>query len=305
MLAALRRLALVLMLPLALASCGGGTSQVEPFSPKRLVVFGDEYSVITSTGKKYAINALGSDGVTIDCKLFPLWTQVVASVWAFGFAECPVNGNTSGVTRAAPGAKVADVVAQITALYPTGTSAAGDLVLLLVGLNDIVELHGRYPAETEAALSAEAAARGVVIAQQVNRLVDLGAKVIVSTVPDVGLTPWATGKGTADAALVSRLSNTLNGRLRVNILNDGRFVGLVLGDEFVQTAVRAPGVYALSNAVTAACLTTAPLPDCTSATLGTGVSNETWLWANDKFFATGGQRRLGSLAESRARNNPF
>ena len=32
---------------------------------------------------------------------------------------------------------------------------------------------------------------------------------------------------------------------------------------------------------------------------------ETWLWADDRHLSAGGQRALGSLAQTRAANNPF
>jgi hypothetical protein len=38
-----------------LASCGGG--QVEPFSPTRVLAFGDELSTIEADGRRYSINA--------------------------------------------------------------------------------------------------------------------------------------------------------------------------------------------------------------------------------------------------------
>ena len=46
-----------------LASCGGGT-QLVPFDAQRVLVFGDETSVITAVGKKYTVNALLADART-------------------------------------------------------------------------------------------------------------------------------------------------------------------------------------------------------------------------------------------------
>jgi hypothetical protein len=53
-----------------LASCGGGTEQVTPFAPTRMLVFGDEMSVMTKLppqGRKYSVNALITDGTDLDC----------------------------------------------------------------------------------------------------------------------------------------------------------------------------------------------------------------------------------------------
>ena len=67
------------VLALGLASCGGGTSQVEAFVPLRLITFGDEMSAFTADGKKYAVNGFAADGTTPDCKALPIWTQVLAN----------------------------------------------------------------------------------------------------------------------------------------------------------------------------------------------------------------------------------
>ena len=46
-----RVLLLALAVSAALAGCGGGTEQIEPFKPERMITFGDESSVITAEGK--------------------------------------------------------------------------------------------------------------------------------------------------------------------------------------------------------------------------------------------------------------
>jgi len=290
-----------------LASCGGGTSQVEAFVPLRLITFGDEMSAFTVDGKKYAVNGFAADGTTPDCKLLPIWTQVVASVYGFGFAECPVGtGEQKAIARAKPGARAADLKTQVQAQVAAGGFADKDLVTVMIGTNDIRDLYEQSraaSAPSKDALLEAARQRGVEIATQVNALVDRGAKVIVVTIPDVGLTPWGLAQGATGASLLTELTAALNGRIRVNILNDGRFVGLVLGDEFSQTAVRVPVAYSLTNATTAACAV-AP-PACTSATLASGATADGWLWADSTWLATGGHRQLGALAEARARLNPF
>jgi outer membrane lipase/esterase len=290
-----------------LASCGGGTSQVEAFVPLRLITFGDEMSAFTADGKKYAVNGLAADGTTPDCKALPIWTQVVANVYGFGFAECPVGtGEQKAIARAKPGARAADLKTQVQAQVSAGGFADKDLVTVMIGTNDIRDLYEQSraaSAPSKDALLEAARQRGVEIATQVNALVDRGAKVIVATIPDVGLSPWGLAQGATGASLLTELTAALNGRIRVNILNDGRFVGLVLGDEFSQTAARVPVAYSLTNATTAACAV-AP-PACTSATLASGATADGWLWADSTWLATGGHRQLGALAEARARLNPF
>lgn len=294
---------------LALVSCGGGTAQYEPFQPTRVLAFGDENSVLTDGGRKYGVNALDTNGA-IACATEPLWTQTVASNYGFVFAQCNPAASTTiqAVTRATVGARVADLAGQIDAQVAQGPLTDTDLVMVLVGAHDVLDLYATYPAQSEQQITEVLRARGELLAEQVNRLVGLGARVIVSTVPDLGVTPFALAQKAAHtdvdrAALLSRLTATLNGRMRVNILNDGRFIGLVLADELVQAMVRSPSFYALANVTEAAC--TVALPDCTANTLVSSATSTGYLWADDWHLAYGGQFRLGSLALARARGNPF
>jgi len=299
-----RRFALGLAAVLALASCGGETQQIEPFVAKRYFAFGDEMSAFTADGRKYSINGLNVETDAIDCTQSRIWIQYVAAIYKFGFAECPEGtGEQKAVSRAAPGAKAADLVLQINAQVAAGGFEDRDLATVLIGTNDIKEIYESYGGGSTDAVVAEARRRGVRIGEQINRLVELGAKVIVSTTPDLGTTPYGLAQGSDGAKLLTRLSNELNGRVRVTFLNDGRFVGLVSGDEWITAAVRFPDDYGLDNVSGAAC--NVALPDCTSETLVTGATADTWLWADDLWVASRAQRGLGQLAESRARDNPF
>lgn len=143
---------------------------------------------------------------------------------------------------------------------------------------------------------------------EVNRLVAAGARVIVSTTPDVGLTPYALAEKAAHtdtdrAALLTTLTSEFNAGLRTTVLNDGRYVGLVLADEMVQAMTISPSSFGLGNIKDAACAVA--LPDCTTATLVSSADAATWLWADDLRMAFNAQNRLGILAINRARNNPF
>jgi outer membrane lipase/esterase len=292
---------------LLLVACGGGTSQVDPFAPTRYVALGDELSVIASDGRKYSVNAFNAAGTALDCTLNPVWTQVVAASFGFHFKECPGTSTTAAQAEiwAGVGADAAGLKAQIDA-HAAAPFAQTVLATVLVGMHDVKSIYENRGSATEAALIEQARQRGADIATQVNRLVNLGAKVVVATAPDLGLTPYALAKGTADAGLLTRLTLALNGRMRVNILNDGRYVGLVLADEMIQTAVKLPSVYGLveGNGVTKAACSVA-LPDCTTSTLVTGASADSWLWADDFRLGRIAQLQVGNQAASRARNNPF
>lgn len=291
-----------------LVACGGGTSQIDAFEAERLVVFGDETSALTADGRKYTVNAV-TDG-EIDCAARPLWVQDLAEIYGLVFAECNPDDEASpqAFMRAQAGARVADLTAQVDAQLAGDGVGGKTLVTVLAGANDVIDLYGDFPDRTRAALLDEARERGALAAREVNRLVDAGARVIVSTVPDLGRTPYALAQKAAftdvdRAELLTALTTEFNAGLRTTVLNDGRFVGLVLADEMVQAMVRSPGSFGLGNVQGAACA--AALPDCSDATLVAGADPATWLWADDLRFAFNAQNRLGLLAVSRARNNPF
>ncbi len=107
-----------------LASCGGGT-QLEPFDAQRVLAFGDEPSVITTTGSKYTVNALQTDNVTLDCASNPIWVQTVAASFGLVFPRMQSDQCRRADAAASwptPGAKVADLAAQVNAHLAGGDS---------------------------------------------------------------------------------------------------------------------------------------------------------------------------------------
>ncbi len=317
---ATRALKLLATATLAVAAgCGGGTSQFEPFVPERMFAFGDEASALTTsapTGRNYSINGINGNGTTdntaddyFDCTLQPNWVQSLATVYGFVFAECnPNNAAAKAVNWSAPGARVAEVGAQIDAQVAAGGFRDKDIVTLMVGVNDVLELYGQYDGSNEAALVAEAGARGNRAALIVNRLIDLGAKVVVSNIPDLGFTPYAVKQNLANpgsdrGGVLSRLSSTFNERLGVAMLIDGRFVALVQTDQRVLVMNRSPVSFGLANTTDAVCAT--PPPDCTTNTLVPDANANTYLWAGDYLLSYAGQNQIATLAITRALRNPF
>lgn len=302
-----------------LGACGGGTTQLEPFQPQRMFAFGDEASHLGPDGRKYGVNVLAVDSTTeIDCNRQPLWVQSVASVFGFVFAECNTGNVAEPQARmyAAPGATVADVADQIQTQEQAGGFREGDLATVLVGMNDVLQLYQQYPVVSEEALLDQARARGVRIGEQVNRLVALGAKVIVVNVPDISFSPYARAQelafpGEGRSGLMFRLVTAMNEQLGVTMLLDGRFVGLVQADLTWQAIGRFPAGFAFSNISQGIC--TVPVPACTSLTLQvanaeTGELAEPagYLWADDSIrIAYGGQLQLARLAVDRVQRNPF
>lgn len=297
-------------------ACGGGTSQSEPFVAQRVFVFGDDHSAMTSDGRRYGINgfAVTDTTTTFDCTVNPLWIQSVAGIYGFVFAECPTATPPTefkAFNRAAKDATVAAVAAQVEAQRTMpGFNGFGekDLVLVMAGIHDVLELYRQYPARDAASLLSDARQRGRDMAAVVNRLVDLGAKVIVANLPDMGLSPYARKEAAADttsgfdrAAFITQLTNAFNEQLGVRVLLDGRFVGLAQMDLRTQAIGRAPGSLNISEGFCGV----APPACTTSDAATTGALATQYLWADDTRLSAVGQSLIAELAAERAQRNPF
>ncbi|HEY4068230.1 MAG TPA: SGNH/GDSL hydrolase family protein [Burkholderiaceae bacterium] len=301
-----------------LTSCGGG-EQVQKFQALRIIAFGDENSVITSTGAKYTINAVQSPSTTtpttlFDCAINPIWIQAIASAYGLGFPQCNPLLLTEPSSRiyATKGAMVADLATQIDQQQADGGFVDGDMVTVMVGVNDIIAEFAQYPVLTQDELNANATAAGTALAQQVNRLAALGAKVIISTIPYVGLMPFAgdrtPGTTNNNPNILNAMSAAFNDGMLKNLTNDGHFIGLVQLDQYLlstDAATQNNVGPTFVNTTLAACAPTAPLPTCTSQTLVPDAIGFSWLWADDRHLSDTGQASFGSLAVTRAQNNPF
>jgi len=298
------------------AACGGGTSQSEPFIAERVIVFGDDTSALTSDGRRYGVNGLATTGTppAIDCNLEPIWVQSVAAYFGFVFAQCN-TATPAPVPKAfnfaVPGATVADVAVQVETQVAAGGFRERDLVLTMAGINDVLELYAQYPTRSEESLIAEARGRGERMAAIVNRIISLGGRVIVSNLPDMGMSPFARAEALTHAAtgfdrsqFITRLTTVFNEQLGVKVLLDGRFVGLAQLDLRTQGAARSPLSFGFVDVSTPFCAVA--LPDCTTATPVTaGAISSQYLWADATRLSPGGQNLLGSLALERAQRNPF
>lgn len=306
-----RLLAAAAAVLLVTACGGGGNDQYRAFAPARIVNFGDELSVFTADAKKYSVN-FASATVSLDCKQYPLWIQALATSYSKVYAQCNPDNltTTTAQTQATVGAKVADVQAQVTA-FNAGSAPLGgtDLVTVLVGGHDVMELYATYPTQSEAAITDALATRGRTLATLVNSVAAGGSRVLIATTPDVSLTPWAAAEKAAHTdtdrvALLGRLVTAFNTAMRTELLNDGSKLGLLLGDDLVRGMVRAPSAYALVNVTDAVCATA--LPDCTPLTLIAGVTSApTYLWADTLRPASTFHAQFGLQAVSRTRTNPF
>jgi phospholipase/lecithinase/hemolysin len=303
----------------ALASCGGG-GLVEPFKPTRILAFGDELSTLEADGRKHSINAFKiTDATTnpptessteLDCARNPIWTQAVASGFGLAFERClGAAAAASGQSMARAGAKVADFAAQIAAVQGAVPSKS-DIAVAMFGMNDILELYAQYPTRSRDDLLGEVRARGNAMGAQVNALAQSGPPVVVLTVPDLGLTPFAAAENTRTgdatrASLLSELTSAFNNRMSVALINDGRLIGLVYADIELQNHAKFPAGFGLGDVTSAACLDSAAPPACTTSTLLTNATSTTHLWAGALVPGPRFHTSLGSAAAFRALNNPF
>lgn len=321
-----------------LASCGG--EAIEDFQPSRVTAFGDELSVIddsgagggtTGNGVKYTVN---SSVAPYSCLRNPIWIQVVASSFGTAFQECAgtLDPTKLGRTWAQPNATVAMVTAQIDAfLAPPNTVNNKDLVLMLAGMHDVLDLYLQYnPASSISSsddLAAQARVKGQELGAQVVRLTDLGVKVVVSVLPNVSYTPYAqleaaafpvTGTDLTRQQVLSKLTTAFNNGLQSKmqeVKGGGRSAGLVLADALFSS----PTASGFTDGTTMVCVGRDPayvpgggVPSATPL-LGcneTAASVEpdaytTYLWADWLRYTPAGHSLLGSAAASRANENPF
>jgi outer membrane lipase/esterase len=293
-----------------LASCGGSSSQVDAFTPLRVLSFGDELSLLTPEGKKYTTNSATATAGLL-CAEQPLWVQYLATArYGMVFSQCNPDSKPEANAKmlATYGATVDGFVTQTQAFAAGDSFSGNDMVTVMVGMNDVLAAYARYPVESAASLTAEMTAKGELLGATVNRLTDTGARVLISTVPDIGLSPYAIAEKAAHtdtnrAALLTSLVNSLNLAMRKSIVNDGSKIGLLLADDLTKAMVRVPSAYGLANTTVPVCATA--LPDCTSLTLITSGNALTYLWADSIHPASTFQSQLGVQAVSRVNNNPF
>lgn len=317
---AIRRSVLVLALGAAalLSACGGG-DPVVPFEPTRVLAFGDENSLITADARKYTVNALSTDtnGVkTINCAANPLWIQQLASSFGLVFPQCNPSGVTNPASRiyATNGATVVDLVAQVDQHLAADTFSGKDLVTLFVGQHDVLAQYALYPNTPADQLLASARAAGLTLAGQVSRIADAGGKVLVSTAPEIALSPFAAAEDLAAgdksrSALLSALVEKFNEGLRVGIAKEnGSEVAIMLTNELMQSMYKFPTSFSgMSNVTVPVCnqALAATVLDCTIDTLVTGATATSHLWSDATHLSPNGHAFIGSLAASRARANPF
>jgi phospholipase/lecithinase/hemolysin len=307
----LRGFALAALCAGLLQACGGSTSQVNKFVPQRILAMGDELNFLTNDGHKYSVNALKADK-SLDCETSPLWVQYMAlKLYGKVFSQCAGSGgDITASNLATVNARVDDFASQVYA-YSSGTSfQPSDLVTVLVGIHDVMDLYQRYDGTNQADLEAAAQAKGDQLGAATLMVVGTGARVVISTIPDLGLTPYAVQQkadvGDNRPALLSALCDAFNRGLRQQFVKlDGSQLGLLTADDLIRGAVAHPTVYALGNVTQAVCTTA--LPNCSTDTVvsAAATTSNAYLWADELHPGATFHTQLGMQAFSLVYRLPF
>ena len=182
---------------------------------------------------------------------------------------------------AAEKATVADVVTQV-ANYRQNVRAfdSKTLVTLMVGMYDIKNAFEAYElaGSTAAALNTakdQLAASAIRLGLLVNDITaeGRGGRVVYTTVPDIGYSPYAIAKGVASQQVLHDLTRIFNDKFELTVTNDGRYAGLVFPT--AETTLRNMAdltITSLTDVSTPACKSTAVLPTCDTKTLTDSVA---------------------------------
>ena len=321
---------------LSLASCGGGT-QSKKFVPESLVVFGDELSLITGQGAKYAINSyVSGSAAPYSCNTHVLWAEYFAYYVNFKFTnECPDwtgGGNLTATMRAndpvdvsinATSAATAVANAGANAVLTTVNNNLGllndkTLVTVSVGRADIVKAYLTYLlTPDDATLSSQTSqlkTLGGNFAAGWAPVVRSGARSMVLLTPDLGVSPLAKADATnltRNKAALAALSKAFNDGLELGLSINGytgQQVSLVRIDSIVRVIEANPATYSLTNVDNAACATpasSAPLCMDDVASLVSSDAASTYMWADATHLNTLVHGTIASLVYSAYTRNPF
>ena len=280
----------VAVLSLALlASCGGGKR--EAFHPGHMYVFGDEFSYVdiqytasATDGVRYTVNHLKAvGGQTAQPLIFPSWTQYLAS--HYDKAEQPCAATESDAMSMCAGAGANTTVADTVAAIDTKSFQKDELVVIMAGTRDILNAYQSFKAGGSIdTLATTVKNAGIQLGQKINAITTTGARVAVATIPDIGLSAYASAEAGGVANLrnysqamdcdtayrpgtgeyskaLSYLTACFNYGLRGTngIVNDGKKIALITTFDWSVLVARNPtgylGTYA--NAFDPACTTPA------------------------------------------------
>lgn len=308
----LRRALVLAASSVLLAACGGG-DVVSQLNPSRIVAFGDGFSDLGQTGKRYTIN----DGST------NIWTAEVARRYGLTLTAV-VNGGTSYATGNArvntkpdaAGNEATPTVKEQIDGFLAGGSFGNDLVIVQGGVSDVIAEVGRQNAGLQTAAQTEANVRqaGKDLGAQVRRLVAAGAKnVVVVGTYNLGRSPWASA--TSQITPITNLSGKFNEDLLVSIVDLGASVLYVDAALYLNLVTGAPPNYKFVDGGerTILCTSVDAGPGigigtgkvnsglCNTSTLVAGLDPTLYLFADQVYLSPAGHRSLGEYAYDRIR----
>lgn len=303
-------LALASASALLLAACGSGSIESQ-LQPSRIVVFGDGFSDVGQTGKRYTVNDGGIN----------MWTQELAA--SFGITLTPVSaGGTAYATlnariAAKPdavGSTATPTVAEQIDTFLAGSAVTGnDLVIVSGGISDIVAEMAQLNAgaQTSEQMLADVRQAGRDMGAQVHRLVAAGAThVVVVGTYDLGISPWA--RATGQASLLSEASTKFNTELLVSIVDLGATALYVDAALLYNLMYNNPALYSFANSMDPVCnsvdagvgIGTGPgqvnSALCTTSTL-VDTNYGAFLFADRVYPAAAGHIKFGDYAYARVR----
>jgi outer membrane lipase/esterase len=284
-----------------LAGCGGGTKTESTLVPTRFIAFGDG---LTDTGQVSGTIYTVKDGSSNN------WAQVTAANYGLTLTAQSAGGQNwaRGNARialkpdAAGNAATLTLAEQIDAFLATNTIGKDDVLLLGPGVADLVVLGDGVKAGTitSAEALANAQAAGKALAVQAKRLVAAGGKhVVVAAAYNLGKSPYATANGLN--ALLESASLKLNESLLIDLVNDGANVLYVDMAFRTNQLINQPSSNSFVSSSAAAC-TTPTAATCTPTTIVAGVTYDSYVFADDRYFTPAIQRLLGNYAAERMRS---
>lgn len=304
-------LALAAVSTLLLAACGSGTIESQ-LKPSRVVAFGDGFSDLGESGKRYTVNDASVN----------VWSQVVASSFGVDLTTASSGGTSyaTGNARitskpdAAGSSTTPTVQEQIDRVLAAGGFGSNDLVLVSGGTGDVIAEMAKVTsgAQTSEQMIANVKQAGRDLAAQVRRIVQAGGTHVAVAGPyHLGRSPWARAIG--QTALLTEASSKFNEELLVSMVDLGASVLYVDLPLLFNLMESNPANYSLTNSSDPVCTSTDAGPGigigagqvnsalCTTSTLIAGADFNTFMFADAVYPTPQAHRKFGEYAFSRIR----
>ncbi len=284
----------------ALAGCGGGTKTESSLVPTRFIAFGDGltdqgqvdgtiYTVKDGSTNNWVQAAAVSYGLTLTAQ------SAGGQNWARGNARIALKPDAAGV------ATTLTLTEQVDAFLAGNTIGKDDVLLLNPGISDLLVQGDGIKAGTvtSAQAVANAQAAGKALAGQVKRLVAAGGKhVVIAAAYDLGKSPYATANGLS--AVLQSATLKFNESLLIDLVNEGANVLYVDVAFRTNQIINQPTSNGFTNSTAGACTTSAAT--CTPSAVTAGISYDSYVFADDRYFTPAMQRVLGDYTATRMRS---